>query len=502
VPIKSNLTSNSTPNLTDNLAGGTGRILFNPVTLNLRMQVAGFQLGKTKEQLVTTTVLEEVTNWLDFSGNNIDGIQTTNSFRAIYTENAINGHPGLVFDGIDDFFILASQPVSGTTPRTIFAVARADDAVSQNTLLTLTTNSSGDRSLYDFTGEIGVRFLNEDYIADSDSIVDLADISFIAVTNSSDVSDTVLYKNGAVIVDSTPGSGAFDTMIGTSLIGVNNSSAEFLKGVIGEILVYDRVLSTPEINSVFTYLSDKWAEQFRPTVIPNNILWLNADDPLTIVEDDPFKVERWKDQSPFKINDPVQTTDILQPLTRTNTINGRNVISWDIINDLMRIANSPSIETMWATGATIAAVIKSNSGGGGSSGRIFDVPWTWRKRSDGGNGTSLTIPFTITNAGFQVNGTFAFGVPTIIIITYDASDVENLATFYKDGAVLPHTILTVPDGVYNPSGADVQFGNTAGGTRAFDGDFAEIAWYDRILTDNERNQLFNYLSPRWGIPLV
>lgn len=226
-----------------------------PVTTNLQLHLDANDV---------TTITHSggaVSQWDDDSPSENNATQGTGSKQPVYTLNVFGGLPALFFNGSSSSMALDSIPVTGTDPRTVFVVARAE-AGTNNGLISFTDDfSEGTGSIWALTAEIGIRYLNSTYIADSDSMIHATDASIATATNaaSSNVDDTILYKNGAVIVDSSPSTAAIDTNEnGSCTIGDQTNSSNYIHGEIGEILVYDRVLTTDERNSVHTYLSDKW----------------------------------------------------------------------------------------------------------------------------------------------------------------------------------------------------------------------------------------------------
>ncbi len=251
--------------------------------------------------------------------------------------------------------------------------------------------------------------------------------------------------------------------------------------------------------SIVSSLTQALVPPFLPSSLDNNILWSDSDDISTITElvD---KVSKWNDKS-GKNNHAVQLTSTLQPITNLNKINNRNVINWDLTDDVMTITNSSSVNGMWATGATIIIVLKSVSVGGSSLGTIFQAGWHLRKE-DGGTSIRLRSTFTGTNGIFKAENLHTIGESSFIMVTYDASNTVNRPIFYKNGGVMATTTTTAPVGSYNPTTNNILIGNRGAGDRAFDGDFGEFIWYDRILTTSERTLINNYLSIKWNIALA
>jgi len=114
----SNLTTNLTNNLITNL---TGSIDILPITATLQLQLAAFQEGKIKEQLVTVDMSELASNWFDLSVNGNDGIEGTSTRQATYVSSGINDNPALDFS--------ASSAKGFSLPSALFTVPDGDNTV-------------------------------------------------------------------------------------------------------------------------------------------------------------------------------------------------------------------------------------------------------------------------------------------------------------------------------------------------------------------------------------
>jgi len=237
-------------------------------------------------------------------------------------------------------------------------------------------------------------------------------------------------------------------------------------------------------------------------------LWLDTDDTDKITSS-ANKVSLFDDKS-GNDNDAAQAIGDEQPETGTNTINGRNVIDWDIVDDNLSIASDASIDDLFATGGTIVYVTESDSLGEASLGRFTDKTstggWVFNKDPDGGGALTLTVLFSTTPGDFGTDGgTFSL-TKSIIIITYDASNTTNVPIFYTDGAVTASSTFNAPVGtVASDSGITALVGNNKPPfalANSFDGRMGEVLWYKRIITDAERGQLNTHLSNKWGIPLA
>ena len=118
------------------------------------------------------------------------------------------------------------------------------------------------------------------------------------------------------------------------------------RGDIGEVLVYDRVLSDKDRRSVQAYLNQRWLQAAAPESAPQNPptpaglrLWLTADRGVTTDADG--RVSAWADQSGngFDISQPQEA---LQPRFNPTGINNRPSVAF--ANDILVHAGKPLVE--------------------------------------------------------------------------------------------------------------------------------------------------------------
>jgi len=234
-----------------------------------------------------------------------------------------------------------------------------------------------------------------------------------------------------------------------------------------------------------------------PVEIAGVVLRLDAADTDTITEAS-NNVSQWDDKSGSGNHAVLGAS----PKTNLNTIKGLNVISWDLFNNILTIT-SPSLDGLWATGATIIFVSQSNSLGAGNVGRFLDKEQMWRvnKKAGGTGALAFTVKFSTTSGTFETPDNSFPLTPSIVTLTYDASSTANLPNIYINGVVQSLGSVTTPIGTYSTNSLPLGIGNRHNGSdRSFDGDFGEIIFYDRIISDPERIELEQYLFNKWTLP--
>jgi hypothetical protein len=200
----------------------------------------------------------EVTAWADQSGN---GNNATSIVNPVYTASAKNGKPAITFSGTE--LMTTANIFNGANPRTMFAVYYIDNDSTANTICGQTNDIEVINGSF-FLLQGRSDYTNP-YLATAND-----DLSGTNFTNqvwkiaTADYNGTTanLYDNGGNV-----GTDVFywNTHNGTFCIGAYftndniGSLQELLVGKIAEIVVYDRVLTTPERQQVEAYLNTKYA---------------------------------------------------------------------------------------------------------------------------------------------------------------------------------------------------------------------------------------------------
>ncbi len=192
----------------------------------------------------------------------------TGSSRPTTNTRTINGLNVLDFDGVDDFMVLDNQPILSREARTIIVVGLGDVPVN-NILLALSHSPPIAGELYTVTTEIGLLIFGSDRKFANDAIDDGINAGILIFTNEAisdltfDASNFQAYKNGALITStsSTMPTITIDTRVSDASIGDEGlvGGPNRLNGVIGEIIVIDRVITLSERQQFFSGLSPKWA---------------------------------------------------------------------------------------------------------------------------------------------------------------------------------------------------------------------------------------------------
>lgn len=300
--------------------------------------------------------------WKDKSGNGHDLFQPTAISQPIFKKQATNNLKSYIrFDGVDDFLIsnLFQQTLSGDcTAFIIFNSASGQTAGSgggTNRLLALDFDTFYDNKLYVGHGDedspsdldnLHVSVGNSTIISSPSAVAnDKWNLLAVTRTGFENGNITVRLNKTEVINDvwnaaASPGPVESTPFVlgGYAANGLNS----FLKGNIGEVMVYGSALSENQCSSVENYLYNKWnignvVSSGSTASFGNVSLWLDANEGLIDASGNPITVEgtsiaEWKDKSGFNRH-AVQASANLMPVFK-NTCAGPGV-KFDGVNDYM-----------------------------------------------------------------------------------------------------------------------------------------------------------------------
>lgn len=205
---------------------------------------------------VTVDGSNNVSTWTDQSGNGKDATQASASLRPAYQTNQQNGLPMIRCDGVDDI-MEGTNPLTTTGNFSFFAVARKNSgytSTNESTYCSLGLNSWYGLSLYTTAFNPGFLAYPSAWVSEGSAVGDNTTHYQTLIRSST----TQTYRrNGANTLTSTASA---NTPSANYQIGRHTDITFFrrAKDSIGEILVYNKALSTTERDQVETYLKNKW----------------------------------------------------------------------------------------------------------------------------------------------------------------------------------------------------------------------------------------------------
>lgn len=230
--------------------GGTATLIGNldpnplPVTSNLKMW-----LDATDASTIVTDGAGNVEQWLDKSGNNNSATQNTPANRPTRNLTAFANRPAIRFDGVNDGLVIADS-LNVVRPYTVFIVDQYSGPTQGRSLQ---SRDGGVNWLIGKWGSGNAYFANG-FVYNSGGGAGTNQPTISAGTGGTGAPLSSYYVNGKnVTTDSSPSGSPGHLGLGSSGTFSEQSTAD-----VAEVLVYDRVLSNDEIQSVSEYLSIKY----------------------------------------------------------------------------------------------------------------------------------------------------------------------------------------------------------------------------------------------------
>lgn len=208
------------------------------------------------------------------------------------------------------------------------------------------------------------------------------------------------------------------------------------------------------------------------------LLWLDASDSSTVINDGSGYVMRWEDKSGNNYH-ATQSTSASRPTLNSNALNGKAAIRFDGSNDGMFISDS-----LYLTRSYTVFIV--NQYYGSVQGRTLqsrDINWLaglWA-----GNHGHYASGW-VSNSSYNTAGTNTPWISEAIGYTSSSAYYANGQNYTVDSNPTgnPGKLALVGSGAYNEqSQADV----------------AEILIYNRVLTTQERNAVGSYLATKYSM---
>jgi hypothetical protein len=214
----------------------------------------GLQAWLAADQGVVADASGKVSRWTDQSGTTRDATQTNAAAQPTLRANAINGKPGLYFDGTDDALSVAVDINPATTPNltvvTVFA-----SATNATTLRKVYSNDDGG---YDRTAGLDNRAGTNYAIYAGSGVRDFFTLSANTAYQTTDAWTPTQFTGRVNGRNVTTQPVTATTGLSRLTIGSNPTYGEYWMGPIAEILVYNRLLSAAEQSQVESYLAAKY----------------------------------------------------------------------------------------------------------------------------------------------------------------------------------------------------------------------------------------------------
>ena len=215
---------------------------------------------------------EKITNWYDSNPTNIEKgklNQSTTSNKANYKTNIINSLPAILFEGDDKYIIknifgenyslfvvlLSNSLGAGASNSPAYLnsiIIGADTPGSANDIIPLALGAGYFKM---FTGN------NETTLASSYKINIGTPYIVFSSRNFEDGARKIMINNSNTVSDNLGGTKVL--LNSNSNVGIgadsNNDNTTLYNGYLAEIIIYNKILETQEIESIHKYLSKKYS---------------------------------------------------------------------------------------------------------------------------------------------------------------------------------------------------------------------------------------------------
>ena len=206
--------------------------------------------GPSDEQLIT--------QWNDKSGTakNANPFGGNNAKPTFESSDLQNTHEYVKFDGNDNLTINPFAEIDGATAFTLFIVGSFNTVSGTEYLVDTTT---GDFGIFSDAGTM--KLTMNGYAADTNKSVSTDTWYIHTLVYTGGGSPALVYRLNRSGATLSTTSGSIPAAAGSTTImtlGNNNGKTAGLSGSIGEVIMFDKVLSATEYANVENYLETKW----------------------------------------------------------------------------------------------------------------------------------------------------------------------------------------------------------------------------------------------------
>ena len=453
---------------------------------------------------VTTNASACVSAWADQSGQGHHAGQGDSRYQPRLVANAVNGLPGVRFEGTGDKDSMASSWYATNTPYSIF-VAGTFRLVSGYTWRRIVQGSAG----YNWGIALEQPGTFYTFVAKNASGLHtpVASMNFrpahgtpFVASMIGDGTNSQSSLNGFAYPAVAGHGGPNFLNLGAN--GAGGHSGDGWEGDVLEVIAYDRALSASERQQVERYLALKY-DALSAHRIPSSGLrqWLRGDCVNADVLDGATpRVSTCENQTDTAAGTSTYRMHATQSVTNRMpekigaSFNGKPALRFDAVAgqcDSLRTYATPitkaysafAVYSLRATG-TVEQVVMQGVGG---LSRL-----------------SVTNGLVTRRASGVVSQLLPCQTNTPVIASMLCNEVAS--RFYLNGVNL--TQNGAPAAAWGTGGSGdgsmIYFGaGTADGALdlPLDGDLAEVLVYDRVLSDTERRRVEAYLSARYAIPV-
>jgi hypothetical protein len=317
-------------------------------------------------------------------------------------------------------------------------------------------------------------------------------------------------KNGQFITNTTgTGTSRNNTDVTANLyIGSRTNSSLFLTGDVGEVLIYPRILTDSERKAVENYLAKKWGLGFNPLSL-GPALWLDASDSSTLYDATTGgslvgaggAVARWEDKS-GNARHATQATLANRPLRTLGVQGGKDVLAFDGSNDFLATPAFGGTQDCTYFLVTASKNSTQNKVFAAHANNYQNPPLganyvavNAARLETAQNGASGETKLTAKLAASQNLQNNVFRIAEVELTSTNAGHIQRV-----NGTAHATTNLFSQDpGVFTKLAQSFGVGAYNAGYLPCNCDIAEIIYFTKLLTANDRREVQRYLAQKWNI---
>jgi hypothetical protein len=439
----------------------------------------------------TFSNVSTITRWNDKSGNNRFAVGFYSN--PIYSATALNNYPAAQLSSNAAFQATLPFGTTNTEIAAFVVFQKTGTANSGETIITRGTNNLGGPIDIQRTSRLRGNGSTQGNLTsgfDIGTATSPVIFNFYASANA-----WIEFTNGTNVLSNTT-AGTFGDATNVSSLYIGTRADGFgplwFTGRVGEVLVYNRNISTEDRQTVEGYLAWKWDLQnnlpsthpyrftnpgavvtvFSPNQVTNLQLWLDAADTTTFTLSNVNTVTRWADKSGNGFHYGTGRGAVI-----LSNDGARQVTYYNSNSDLLQSTTTSFNTTTTTVAFAVAKVIPSS----GAVKTLF-----------GYAGSDKTIRYGISTLeggpGIVSGNTDDWSSSYFVNGSQDNTNGFTYTTYHSlDGT--SQNILT---------STDVRVGGWRDGTRQWFGTIAEILVYSSISAA-DRQRVQGYLSWKWGL---
>ena len=242
---------------------------------------------------------------------------------------------------------------------------------------------------------------------------------------------------------------------------------------------------------------------FIPSLLSGGVFWLESSDTSPAnINSSSGSVSGWTDKF-GNGNDAIQLSGGDQPQTGLNTINGKNVITFQGDPQYLEIPYDASIDFRYA--GTFFIVFRNTLTNLNT--RVFcrinnqDNPSiTFNSLSSGsvsfGIQQNISSPTNSSNVDF---GTTTANTPTISAMGFELQTQDTILGKNNNNAIVSADASGTAETIRDMGVIRIGAQKTSTTNRFLIGDIGEFIAYDRLLSTSEINAIVSYLNNKWSV---